>query len=170
MDLKGFIRDVPDFPRKGIVFRDITPLLRSREAFKFSVDRIVNHFNDRKIDLVVSPESRGFIFGGAIAHRLGAGFVPVRKKGKLPWKKAVQEYSLEYGTDSVEMHEDAVQEGEKILVFDDLLATGGTILAVKKLVEDSGGKISGFSFLVEFGDLAGRKKLEGYEVFSLVKY
>ena len=170
MDLKNFIRDIPDFPKSGIIFRDITPLLRDKAAFRFCVDEISERYRKSYIDLVVAPESRGFIFGGAIAHQLGTGFIPVRKKGKLPWKKRIEEYSLEYGTDSVEMHEDAILEGENILVFDDLLATGGTIMAVKKLVENSGGKIKGFSFLAELGELGGRDKIKGYEVFSLVRF
>jgi adenine phosphoribosyltransferase len=170
MDLKDFIRDVPNWPRKGIVFRDITPLLGNREAFSFALEKISMQYRGREIDLVVSPESRGFIFGSALAGRLGAGFVPARKGGKLPWKKLTQEYELEYGRDSLEIHRDAIRRGQRVLVCDDLLATGGTVSAVKELVRKAGGLIEGFCFLIELEGLRGRDKLKGYEVFSLIKY
>ena len=170
MDLKAFIRDVPDWPKKSVVFRDITPLLKDKKAFSFALNMIERKYKNKEIDLIVAPESRGFIFGAALASRLGLGFVPARKKGKLPWEKLIQEYDLEYGKDVMEIHKDAVQPSDKVLIVDDLLATGGTISAVKELVEKSGGQIKGFCFLIELERLGGRKMLEGHDVFSLLKY
>lgn len=167
MDLKNFIRDVQDFPKPGIVFRDITPLLKDKDAFSFAIEEMAAPF---QADLVVGPESRGFIFGCPVAYLLKAGFVPIRKKGKLPYHTLAAEYNLEYGKDSVEIHEDALSKGSKVLIVDDVLATAGTALAVKELVEKLGGNIQGFSFLIELRGLEGRKRIEGYPINSLLKY
>jgi adenine phosphoribosyltransferase len=164
------IRCIPDFPKKGIVFRDITTLLKNAEALKTTVDLFTEKYRDLKIDKVVGIESRGFIIGSALAVKLGAGFVPVRKKGKLPAEVITEQYVLEYGTDSVEMHIDAIKSGDRILLHDDLLATGGTMCAAVKLVERLQAKIIGVSFLIELSFLQGRKNLHGQDVFSLIKY
>ncbi len=170
MELKKFIRGIPDFPKKGILFRDITTLIKDANAFKSVIDAICEHYKDIKIDKVVSTEARGYIFGGALAYRLGSGLIPVRKPGKLPAQTFCEEYELEYGTDALEIHQDAIVEGERILVFDDLLATGGTALATCKLAERLGGKIIGVALLIELAGLKGIEKLKNYEVFSLIKY
>jgi adenine phosphoribosyltransferase len=167
---RSLIRDVPDFPRPGIMFKDITPLLASPRALHIVLDGIAERFIGEHIDVIVGIEARGFIFGGALAARLNASFVPVRKPGKLPYQKAKQGYDLEYGTDSIEMHDDAVKPGEQVLIIDDLIATGGTALAAAKLVESLGGKVAGFGFLVELTFLPGRQKLQGYDVQSLIQY
>ena len=168
--LASAIRSVPDFPKKGIVFRDITTLLKDKEAYRHYVDSVCEHYSGQHIDKVVGIESRGFIAGGALAYLLGAGFVPIRKPGKLPAEKIRQGYELEYGSDAVEMHRDAITKGERILIHDDLLATGGTIEAACKLVEQLGGNIVGLSFLVELSFLHPRKRLPHYDIFSLVSY
>ena len=168
--LKNAIRDIPDFPKEGIIFKDITTLLQDGKLFKKSVDIMAEKFIDNKIDIVAGIESRGFIFGAAIAYKLGASFVPIRKKGKLPHKTVSAEYALEYGVDSVEIHEDAVKEGQKVLLVDDLLATGGTISASAELIEKLKGDIIGICFLIELTFLEGIKKLEKYDVTSLIKY
>jgi len=170
MDLREYIRDVPDFPKEGIIFKDITTLISSGDAFKYAVDKMIEPFKEESIDRIIGIESRGFLFGGAMAYILGTGVNIARKPGKLPWKTIREEYSLEYGTNALEIHMDAVKEGEKILIVDDLLATGGTALAVAKLVERLGGSVVGFSFLIELTFLNGRKKLEGYKVHSVVEY
>ena len=170
MSLKDVIRSIPDFPKKGIIFRDITTLLKDANAFKEAVDALYEHFKDRRIDKVVGIDARGFIFGGALAYKMGVGFVPIRKKGKLPWKKVEKEYSLEYGTASIEVHVDGIEKGENVVVIDDLLATGGTVEAAKSLVEELGGKIVGFGFVIELLELKGRELLKGYDVFSIVQY
>lgn len=164
------IRNIPDFPKPGILFRDITTLLKDKEAFKSAVDAIANKYKNKGIDIVVAVEARGFILGGAIAHRLNAGFVPVRKKGKLPWKTNAVTYNLEYGTDTLEMHHDAIKPQDKVLIIDDLLATGGTVKAVTDLVTQLQGKITGIAFLIELTDLKGKERLRGYPVYSLIKY
>lgn len=164
------IRTVPDFPKPGIIFRDITTLLKDPSSFQKASDAFYEHYRNAGIKKVVAVESRGFIFGAALALRLGAGFVPIRKKGKLPARTQKQEYALEYGTDSVEIHEDAIVPGERVLLHDDLLATGGTIEAACKLVEKLGGKIVGLSFLIELRFLHGREKLRNHEVFSVIQY
>jgi adenine phosphoribosyltransferase len=169
-DLKAFIREVPDFPKPGILFYDITTLLQHPLALRMTVDRFVWFFAQKRIDKVVGIESRGFIFAPTVAYNLNAGFVPVRKPGKLPYQKARQGYDLEYGTDSIEMHDDAVKPGEQVLIIDDLIATGGTALAAAKLVESLGGKVAGFGFLVELTFLPGRQKLQSYDVQSLIQY
>ena len=168
--LQNYIRNIPDFPKPGILFRDITTLLKDKNAFKCAVDALVEKYKNKKIDLVVAVEARGFILGGAIAHKLGAGFVPVRKKGKLPWKTNSVTYDLEYGTDTLEMHHDAISPHDKVLIVDDLLATGGTVKAVTDLVKQLKGEISGIAFLIELTDLKGKDKLKGYPLFSLIKY
>ncbi|OGL46369.1 MAG: adenine phosphoribosyltransferase [Candidatus Schekmanbacteria bacterium RBG_16_38_10] len=168
--LRTLIRDVPDFPKKGIIFKDITPLLKDAEALKAVADVIANRFSQDKIDVVAGIESRGFIIGAPVAIKLGVGFVPIRKKGKLPYKKIGQEYLLEYGTDSIEIHEDAIAKGERVLVVDDLLATGGTALATAKLVEKLGGVVVSFAVIVELGFLNGAEKIVPHNVFSLINY
>ena len=169
-DLKAHIREVPDFPKKGILFYDITTLLQHPLALRKTVDRFVWFFASKHIDKVVGIESRGFMFGPIVAYDLNAGFVPVRKPGKLPYETIRESYDLEYGTDSIEMHRDAIQPGEHVLIVDDLVATGGTALAAAKLVESLGGIVAGFGFIIELTFLDGRKKLAGYEVESLIQY
>lgn len=169
-DLKTIIRDVPDFPKKGIIFKDITTLLARPDLFKKVIDQIAKHFEPKKIEKVMGIESRGFIFGAPIAYQLNAGIVPIRKKGKLPYKTVSATYALEYGTDTLEMHEDAISQGTRVLIVDDLLATGGTAKATAELVEKCGGKIVGFAFLIELEFLKGRGNLNGYDILSLIKY
>jgi adenine phosphoribosyltransferase len=169
-DLKGLIRSIPDFPKKGIVFRDITPLLADADGFKQAVEAIAKRFKAAKPEMVVGVEARGFIIGPAVALKLGAGFIPVRKPGKLPYKTRSASYQLEYGTDKIEIHADAVQPGQKVLIVDDLLATGGTAAATCDLVETMGGKIVGCAFLIELGFLNGREKLKKHDVFTLIDY
>jgi adenine phosphoribosyltransferase len=169
-DLKQYIREVPDFPKPGILFYDITTLLQHPLALRKTVDQFVWMFAERKIHKVVGIESRGFMFAPGVAYDLNAGFVPVRKPGKLPAETVRQSYDLEYGTDAIEMHRDAVQPGEHVLIVDDLIATGGTALAAAKLVESLGGVVSGFGFIVELTFLPGREKLAGYQVESLIRY
>ncbi len=168
--LSDSIRSIPDFPRRGIVFRDITTLLKNADALKKAVDLFSEKYRNSKIDKVVCIESRGFIIGSALAVNLGAGFVPVRKKGKLPAEVITERYALEYGTDSVEMHVDAIQPGERVLLHDDLLATGGTMCAAIKLVEKLQAKIVGVSFLIELSFLQGRKLMQEQDVYSLIIY
>lgn len=169
-DLKNYIRNIPDFPKKGILFRDITTLIGDKERFKEVIDVLVNRYSDKKIDAVVAIEARGFVFGGALAHRLGAGMVPVRKKGKLPYKTISASYSLEYGKDTLEIHEDAIKSGARVLLIDDLLATGGTMSAVIELVKKLKGEIVEIAFIIELSDLKGRANLKGFPVYSMVKY
>ena len=168
--LKGRIRDVADFPTAGIVFRDLSPLLGDVEAFRFTVDALADAFAARRVDKVVGVEARGFILAAPVAYRLGAGFVPVRKPGKLPWRTESEEYALEYGVDRLEMHADAVSPDEHVLIVDDVIATGGTARASVRLVERLGATVAGLGFAVELTFLAGREKLEGYEIVSLVTY
>ncbi|MFH1504764.1 MAG: adenine phosphoribosyltransferase [Candidatus Omnitrophota bacterium] len=170
MDLAKHIRDIPDFPKEGILFRDITTVLSNTQAYKKSIDELAELLKDKDIDYIVAAESRGFIFGGALAYKLGCGFIPVRKPGKLPYKTYSHSYSLEYGEDSLEIHQDAFPEGSSILVLDDLLATGGTALALVKLTEKLKGKIAAAAFLIELTALKGREKLQGYPVLSSIKY
>jgi adenine phosphoribosyltransferase len=168
--VKGLIRDVPDFPQKGIVFKDITPLLADENAFSSVIDLIVVHYGRGNIDKVVGIEARGFILASPVAYHFGAGFVPVRKEGKLPWESEREEYALEYGTACLEIHKDSIRPGERVLIVDDVLATGGTAKATAKLVERLGGKVMGIACVIELGFLNGRDKLAGYEFFSLIKY
>jgi len=170
IDLKSAIRTVPDFPKKGIMFRDITTLLLDRKAFKQSIDELEDFCRGKRIDKIFGIESRGFIFGGILADRLGVGFVPMRKKGKLPGKTIGQEYQLEYGTDTIEIHADAIRKGESVLIVDDLIATGGTLEAACKLAENNGASVAGIAALIELTFLKGREKLQKYDIFSLVKY
>ncbi len=171
-DLKQHIREVPDFPEPGIRFKDITPLLGNGPAFSRAIDRIADLCANAGLrpDVLACPEARGFIFGAALACRLGIGFVPIRKPGKLPYESVSLEYALEYGTDRVEMHVDAVKKGQSVLLVDDLLATGGTVKACAKLIEQQGGRIEACVFFVELTFLPGRKSLEGYPVHSLIDY
>jgi adenine phosphoribosyltransferase len=168
--LKNTIRNIPDFPKPGILFRDITTLLQNKKAFKQALDELAAKFKGKKIDYVVAVEARGFIFGGVLACKLGAGFIPVRKKGKLPWKTKSVTYQLEYGTDTLQIHADALRPGDQVLIIDDLLATGGTVRAVADLIEAQGAKITGIGFVIELVDLKGRQKLKGYPLVSLVKF
>ena len=168
--LKHLIREVPDFPKKGILFYDITTLLKDKVGFAALVDRLSEYYIDQKIDLVLGMEARGFIFAPALAYRLNAGFVPVRKAGKLPAATVKFDYALEYGTNSLEMHKDAIQKGQRVLIIDDLLATGGTAEATAKLATLLGAQIAGLGFIVELDFLKGREKLKGYDVKSLLHY
>jgi len=173
-NLKKFIRDVPDFPKKGVIFKDITTLLKEGKIFKKAVDLLTKKLVKKEvitsIDKIVSMESRGFILGGALAYKLGCGFVPVRKKGKLPWKRISVTYALEYGTDTLEIHQDAIEKNENVLIVDDVLATGGTAKGVAELVEKLGGKVIACLFLIELTFLKGRDKLKNYEIYSLMRY
>ena len=170
MDLLKYVRNVPNFPIKGIQFKDITTLAKHPAAFKESNDIIINHYKDRGITKVAAIEARGYIWGGVIAYHLGAGFVLIRKPGKLPAELLSEEYELEYGTDKIEMHVDAIDKGEKVLLFDDLLATGGTAKAACNLIEKAGGIVEGVVFVIELtGSLHGKQKLEGYDVLSLIE-
>jgi adenine phosphoribosyltransferase len=168
--LKTLIRTIPDFPKPGILFYDITTLLRDKQGFATLVDALAAHYIGEEIDLVVGIEARGFIFAPALAHRLNAGFVPVRKPGKLPGGTAEVTYALEYGTDSLEIHRDAIEPGQKLILVDDLLATGGTMEATAKLVKQLGGTIVGLAFALELDFLKGRERFKGYDVFSLLHY
>jgi len=168
--LKDIIRDVPDFPKKGIIFKDITTLLQDKSSLKESIDSLAERYAHEKIDLVVGVDARGFIFGAPVAYKLEAGFVPVRKKGKLPYKTKSITYDLEYGTDTLEIHEDAIPANARVLIVDDLLATGGTMKAVCDLVKEQQADIVGVAFLVELGFLDGRKKLEGFPLHSVLTY
>ncbi|OGS13396.1 MAG: adenine phosphoribosyltransferase [Elusimicrobia bacterium RIFOXYA2_FULL_58_8] len=169
-NLKAIIRDVPDFPKKGIIFKDITPLLADHTAFTETINHFSNHFRGCGITKVLGIEARGFLFAGPLAIALGAGLVPVRKKGKLPYKTVSASYALEYGTDTLEMHIDAVKAGDKVLIIDDVLATGGTAAAVCELAEKAGGAVAGIAMLIELEFLKGRAKLPGREIQSLIKY
>ena len=170
MNLKSFIRDINDFPKPGIIFKDITPLFNNMEALKFAGDQLVQLVKHKQVDKVVGMESRGFIFAPLLATQLNAGFVPVRKKGKLPYKTFSESYGLEYGTDELEIHVDAISPGEKVLIHDDVLATGGTAEAVRKLVEKMGGEVVQCNFLITLEFLNGREKLKGLDVASLIQY
>ena len=168
--IKALIRDVPDFPEPGIVFKDITPLLADDDAFSSAIDLIVVHYGRGNVDKVVGIEARGFILASPVAYHFGAGFVPVRKKDKLPWETESEEYELEYGTATLEVHRDGVDPGERVLIVDDVLATGGTARATARLVERIGGKVIGIAFLIELGFLKGRQQLDGYDLFTLISY
>lgn len=164
------VRSIVDFPKKGIIFRDITTAVKDAQALKLIIDFLTEKYEDKKIDYVVGVESRGFIFGSALAYNLGAGFVLVRKPGKLPADTISQEYDLEYGTDKIEMHSDAVEDGKNVLIIDDLLATGGTVEATVKLLSKTGANIIGAAFVIELSDLKGREKLQGIDVVSMIQY
>lgn len=170
MNLKDYVASIPDFPTKGILFRDITPLMNDGQAFKEACDMLIDYAKKVDAQLVVGPESRGFIFGCPVSHELKIGFVPVRKPNKLPRKTISCKYDLEYGSNELHMHADSIKKGQKVLIIDDLLATGGTVDATIKLVEKLGGIVVGCAFLIELVDLKGRDKLRGYDVFTLLKY
>jgi len=170
VDLKAKIRDVPDFPKPGVVFKDIMPLLSDAEALRDAVDRIADWAEPREPDIVLGAEARGYITGGALACRLGCGFVPARKPGKLPWRTVAVKYALEYGFDQLEVHADSIRAGQRVLVHDDVLATGGTAKATVELVEQLGGVVVGLPFIIELAFLNGRERLEGYDIFSLIEY
>ncbi|MGM9934961.1 adenine phosphoribosyltransferase [uncultured Clostridium sp.] len=170
MDLKEKIRVIENFPKEGISFKDITTLIGDGEGLKASIDAIVDYLKDKNIDVIVGPEARGFIFGVPVAYAMGIGFVPVRKPGKLPAETISVTYDLEYGSDEIQIHKDAIKPGQRVAIVDDLLATGGTVEAVTKLVEQAGGVVASIDFVTELTDLKGRDKLEGYDVMSLVEY
>lgn len=170
MDLKQYIARVPDFPEKGIIFRDISPLMADGEAYRYATQQIVDYAQGKEIDMIVGPEARGFIVGCPVAYKLGIGFAPCRKKGKLPRETIGVSYGLEYGNDILELHQDAIQPGQRVLVCDDLLATGGTIAATIELVEKLGGIVVGTAFFIELEELKGRDKIKGYDVLSLMTY
>ena len=168
--LKEYIRDIPDFPKEGIVFKDITPLLADKKAFIYTIDAIAHHFDRDQIDKVLGIEARGFLVAAPLAYRFTAGLIPVRKKGKLPWDIESEEYELEYGTDLLEVHRDAITPGERILIVDDVLATGGTARATARLTERCGGKVAGIATIMELSFLGGRDKIADYEMLSLISY
>ncbi|MHC4573366.1 MAG: adenine phosphoribosyltransferase [Planctomycetota bacterium] len=170
IDLKEYIRSIPDWPKKGILFRDITPLLGNPRAFDAAVAALCADFVDTGVEYVAAVEARGFIFGAAVAAKLAAGFVPIRKTGKLPFKTETVAYDLEYGADTLEVHVDAIEKGAKVLMLDDLLATGGTMAAACKLIEKIGGRIAGITFLIELTELAGRDKLGGYKLTTVISF
>jgi adenine phosphoribosyltransferase len=170
VDLSAKIRDIPDFPKRGIVFKDIMPLLADPEALHETVERLAEFAEPRKPDLILGAEARGFILGAALAYRLDCGFVAARKPGKLPWRTVSVKYALEYGFDALELHADAIKPGTRVIVHDDLLATGGTARAKVDLVEQLGGEVVGLAFVIELEFLNGRERLEGYDVFSLIQY
>jgi adenine phosphoribosyltransferase len=168
--LKEHIRDIPDFPKPGVVFKDITPLLADVDAFRFTVDAIADHFAGQTVDKVLGIEARGFVVAAPVAYRVGAGFVPVRKAGKLPWHIEKEEYELEYGTDLLEVHRDGVQPGERVVIVDDVMATGGTAAATVRLAHKLGGEVVGLGFIIELGFLGGRQRLQGCDAYSLMVY
>lgn len=170
MNLRNIIRDIPDFPEEGILFRDITPILHNPEALKSSIEQMAEKMNTIDYDIIAGPESRGFIFGVPLAYKLSKGFIPIRKKGKLPAETISKEYSLEYGTATIEMHKDAITLGQRVYIVDDLLATGGTAKAMAEMIEEAGGIVVGFIFLIELEDLNGRNILEKYNIESILKY
>ncbi len=170
MELKSFIRDIPDFPVKGIIFRDVTPLLKSPQAFHTAIQELAKELSDVPFDCVVSPEARGFIFGATLAYKLGKGFVPVRKPGKLPYETISFEYQLEYGTAQLQIHADAIEPNQRVVIVDDVLATGGTAEAIGKLIKKLGGQVAAMCFLIELTYLNPRERLKGYEVRSVLKY
>ena len=170
MDTERLIRAIPDFPIPGILFRDITPLLKDKQGFREAIDLFVDRFRDQKIDYVVGIEARGYMLGAPLAYAIGAGFIPVRKPGKLPYNKLTESYALEYGTNSLEIHDDALGHGERVVVVDDLLATGGTASATRRLLERLGAKIEAFAFLIELEALKGREAIQGVDVVSFVRY
>ncbi len=170
MDLKETIRSIPDWPIKGVIFRDLTTLMQNPQAFKESCDILYERYKDMDIDKIVGIDARGFVFGAVLAYKLGIGFVPVRKKGKLPWKTSQETYSLEYGEDTLEIHDDAVENGEKVIIVDDLIATGGTVGATVKLVKKLGADIIECAFIVELPDLKGRDQIQDCKVFSITQF
>ncbi|NMA95531.1 MAG: adenine phosphoribosyltransferase [Clostridiales bacterium] len=170
MDLRQAIRVIPDFPKKGVSFKDITTLLQDKEAYTYTIDYLIEYCRDKDVDVIVGPEARGFVIGAPLAYGLGVGFVPVRKPGKLPGETIQYEYELEYGKDALEIHRDAITPGQRVIIADDLLATGGTAFATAKLVEELGGEVIGFVFIIELSYLKGRDMLTDYEIMVPVKY
>jgi adenine phosphoribosyltransferase len=170
INLKKFIRDIPDFPKKGIIFKDITPLIGDPKAFKTVINNLVKKYQGKKIDKILCVEARGFIFASALSYKLGVGIIPVRKPGKLPFKTVKETYELEYGTDTLEMHIDAIKKGDRVLIIDDLLATGGTVQACTRFVQKMGGKVAGIGFVIELGFLHGRDKLKGFDIYSIINF
>lgn len=170
MDLKQYIANVPNFPKEGIIFRDISPLMADGKAYQYATQQIVDYAKRIGAEMIVGPEARGFIVGCPVAYKLGIGFTPARKKGKLPRETVSVQYGLEYGTDELHLHKDAIKPGQKVLICDDLLATGGTMVAAAELVEKLGGEVVGMAFLVELLDLNGRNKLKGYDILTLTGY
>ena len=170
MDLSKFIASVPDYPEKGVIFRDISPLMADGDAYRYATQQIENYAKDKDVEMIVGPEARGFIVGCPVAYELGVGFAPARKKGKLPREVIEVKYGLEYGEDTLQLHQDAIQPGQRVLVVDDLLATGGTLAATIELIEELGGVVVGTAFLIELVDLKGRDKIEGYDIFTLLQY
>jgi adenine phosphoribosyltransferase len=168
--LKALVRDVPDFPEPGIIFKDLMPLIGNADAFRSTIEQLAEWAKPRNPDIILGAEARGFIFGGALAYELGCGFVPARKPGKLPWHTVAAKYALEYGFDQLEVHADAIKQGQRVLVHDDVLATGGTAKATADLVEQLGGTVVGMPFIIELTFLDGRQKLADYDVFSLIQY
>jgi adenine phosphoribosyltransferase len=170
LDLKSKIREIEDFPIKGVSFKDITTLTRDKDAFNHAVSSMIDDLKDKEVDYIVGPEARGFLFGAAVAYGLGVGFIPIRKPGKLPGETTSFEYELEYGTNTLEIHTESIKKGDRIAIVDDLLATAGTVMAATKLIESLGGDVVALEFVIELTFLGGREKLEGYHVNSLVKY
>ena len=170
MDLKKAIREIENFPKEGINFKDITTLMQDGETFKYTIDAFINELKDKNVDVIVGPEARGFLMGTPVAYGLGVGFVPVRKPGKLPREVVKYSYDLEYGSNTLEIHADAIKPGQKVVIIDDLLATGGTVEATCKMVEKLGGEVVGICFLIELVDLKGREKLKDYDVYSVIQY
>ncbi len=170
MDLKKYIKDIPDFPETGVIFRDVTPLLADGDAYHEAISQLVAYAQDKDVDIVAGPEARGFLFGCPVATELKCGFVPVRKPGKLPREVVSKKYELEYGHNEIQMHSDSIQPGQNVLIVDDLIATGGTVVAAISLIEQMGGNVVGIAFLIELEALKGRKVLENYDVFSILKY
>ena len=170
MDLKKSIRSIENFPKEGISFKDITTLMQDGEAFKYTIDSFINELKDKNVDIIVGPEARGFLMGTPVAYALGVGFVPVRKPGKLPYETESYAYGLEYGTDVLEIHKDAIKPGQRVAIVDDLLATGGTMEAAAKLIEKIGGEVVSMQFLIELEELKGKDKLSNYHINSLIKY
>ncbi|MGH9022411.1 MAG: adenine phosphoribosyltransferase, partial [Acidimicrobiia bacterium] len=168
--LRKLVREIPDFPKPGIGFKDLTPLLGDATAFAETVEALMEGYSDHRVDRVLGIEARGFIFAAPVAHQLGTGFVPARKRGKLPWNTAIEEYDLEYGVDAIEIHRDAVEPGDRVLVVDDVLATGGTAAAAARLVEGLGGHVVGLAFVLELAVLGGRERLDGHQVSSVLTY
>ncbi|MEW6407416.1 MAG: adenine phosphoribosyltransferase [Patescibacteria group bacterium] len=170
LNLKKFIREIPNFPQKGVNFKDITPLLQNKKAFRTAINLMARPYKNKKIDVIVGIDARGFILAAALAYKLGAGLAIIRKKGKLPWKTIFRDYKLEYATNTIEMHKDAIKPGQKVLLVDDVLATGGTMFATCEIVRELGGEIVGISFLIILDFLKGEEKLKGYKVHTLIRY
>lgn len=170
MDLRVYIASVPNYPEEGVTFRDISPLMADGDAYQYATQQIVDYAKDKDVEMIVGPEARGFIVGCPVAYSMGVGFAPARKKGKLPRETVEVNYGLEYGEDTLQLHQDAIQPGQKVLVVDDLLATGGTLAATIELIEELGGEVVGTAFLIELEDLKGRDKIEGYDIFTVLQY